>query len=145
MFPYPKHNNGTALTGGAGTTTTTIDAASKSYLRIGDTIYFINRIDRDIACSTTLTANVDEGDTSLNYSTMTPANDVFEDTEIAIDLNELIATAVVRAASKLQVGGFTAFSQIQMLYCVTTNNTPKEATTDGAAGSGATNRIPVPQ
>lgn len=144
FFPIAKTNLSDRIPiSGGPYSTLDIDALLFKHLQSSDIIYLIHHETRVILDQVQLTADTAVSDTGLSVLSYTPAVDIGEGTEVALNLNELNISNEVRAINKLQVGYSSNRVETYVLYATTINTATTELTKDGATG-GLTNRISIP-
>lgn len=141
--PVAKVNTTVAL-GTTGFTTFTIDAAEYDHIRAGDVIMLLNPNSLENVQEFTTTSDVQVGDTSVVVSSTTINDKVWQTYLFAHQPREIVASNLLRASQKIEVGGSQNREINEILKVLTTNATTTEATTNGSVGLAATNRIKIP-
>lgn len=141
--PVVKINTGVAL-GTTGLTSFTIDAAEYDHFRAGDVVMLLDPVGLNNYQDWALAANCEVGDTTLTVNSGTLTKEVWQTYVFAHQPREIVASNLLRASQKIEVGGSQNREINEILKVLTTNATTTEATTNGSVGLGSSNRIKIP-
>lgn len=125
-------------------TSLTVQALTHNKIKKGDKLLVLNVSQMYPLEEFTVSADASENDTSISINSITLTWDLFKGAYFAHDPRDYVYSGNIKADDTLQLGNGTSYMNEQILKVTTTNATITEATTDGAAASGTTNRIQVP-
>jgi hypothetical protein len=140
--PVIKIKTGVALLT-TGVTSFTIDAAEYDHIRAGDVVMLLDPVGLNKYQDWTVAANCEVGDTTLSVNSDTTDIEVWQTYLFAHEPREYLVSNIVRATEQFQLGPSQNNEINRILKVLTTNSTITEATTDGAAGIGSSNRIKI--
>lgn len=113
-------------------TTTHTDAVIKA----GDILYVLNPNTLEIVETLQSDEDCTTSSTTIDIISTTTTNPLY--------VGYIVAVKKLYA-SNIMIGQGNSYSMEYTVYCRTTNATFKEATLDGATGSGLVNRVPIPE
>lgn len=128
-----------------------IEASDYSHIKAGDMLVVVNPNTLEKIQEFEVTADVEVNDTSIVVTSDTADEDIWQTSVVTFNPRELVVSQKVRAIDELQSYGSVTLrkntenqTRNVVLFRTTTSTAATELTTDGAAGSGISNRIVVP-
>lgn len=106
-----------------------------AFIRRADVLYVLNPNTLEIVETFESDEDVEVGDGNIGVVSITTTNPIY--------IGYIVAIKKLYA-NNIMIGQGNSYSMEYTVYCRTTNATFKEATLDGATGSGLTNRVPIP-
>ncbi len=135
-IPYKGTKNDKTTAGSAMSTINT-DTIMWDVFREGDILYMINPVNKDILETATVSQDVEAGSTSIAVVSFTTSNDIYPQTVLMFDIDDIQATKNLRATESILLGKINKYSINKILYVDTTDLTSHELTLDGATASSS--------
>lgn len=142
--PVKGIKNDVSLPGGGAISIINTNGLPTDLLRAGDVVQLYSPKDNNLLDNVTLTADGIIGDTSISVSSFTPTYELWPGIAMAFDPDEIIASKILRAGQRVEIGYSSNYSKEIILRIQTASTTIQELTTNGNLPSGSTNRVPIP-